>query len=138
MSDELKKKLLKYGITAGLGALMAFITMNNYGIFAATEWKAISKILADAFTIPGMLFILIGCLVWVSGDGFFDGISYALSYTFKLLVPGAEKKMPKYADYVELKRDKREKNKFSFAFLFIVGGIYLLIAIIFIILYYAA
>lgn len=138
MSDELKKKLLKYGVTAGVGALMALITMNNYGLFAATEWKVISRILADAFTIPGMLFILVGCLVWVSGDGFFDGISYALSYTVKLLVPGTEKKMPQYADYIAMKAEKREKNQFSFAFLFIVGGIYLLIAIIFIILYYSA
>lgn len=136
MSDELKKKIGAYVITALTGAMMAYITMSNHGIFEATTAKEIIFIISSALCIPGVVLIMVGLLVWVSKDGFFDGISYSCTYAFKLLVPGTEKKMPKYGDYVEKNREKRKEKKKGFGFLFIVGGVYFVISVILLIVFY--
>ena len=133
MSKNLRNNLLKYGITAMIGGLMACFTINSYGYGEASAGAERLRILSDAFTIPGVILIMCGFLVMVANGGFFNGISYAAGYAVRMLIPGASKDMGKYGDYVE-QRSKRKK--LSCGFLFVVGAVFLVISIVFIILYY--
>ena len=73
MSKELKNNLLKYGITALIGALMTFTTLRSYHFAEAVTNAEKYRILSDAFTIPGVVLIMFGLLVMVSNGGFFNG-----------------------------------------------------------------
>ena len=90
------------------------------------------RILCDAFSVPGMMLIMTGFLVMVSNQGAFEGIGYAVKYAAKMLIPGP-KKMEKYYDYLQRRRGKKIQG---YGFLFIVGGCNLLIAGIFMALFY--
>ncbi len=134
MSSKWKGILLKYGITALIGALMVAFVMNSYGFSEAETLLDKVLILANAFSIPGVCIFMFGFLVLAANDGFFDGISYAASYAIKSLIPGAAAgKQEKYADYVERKRGK---GKTKAGFIFIVGLFYLVIAIGFTVAFY--
>ena len=89
--------------------------------------------LADAFTIPGVIMLMVGVLVWISSTGSFDMFSYAFSRAKQSLIPSIGYKDEKFYDYKMRKEKKRIKG---YSFLFISGGIYMIPAIIFNILYY--
>lgn len=134
MSSKLKSILLKYGITALIGALMVFIVMRNYGYADAATQVDKVLILSNAFTIPGVILIMVGFLVMASNEGAFNGISYAMSYAVRMLIPGGgAAKQEKYGDYV---MRRREKEKAKVGFIFLVGLVYLVVAIVFTVLFY--
>ena len=134
MSKELKNKLLKYGIAALVGGLMAYSVTRSYNLAEALTDADRYRILSDAFTVPGVVLIMFGLLVMVANGGFFNGISYAGSYALKMLIPGASKNMERYGDYLER---KSKRPKIGFAFLIIVGACYLAVAVVFIFLFYS-
>lgn len=131
------KNLLKYGLTTMVGGLMVWAVLNLHGYVNAVETSERLRILADAFTIPGTVITLFGVLVILSNEGAFEGVSYILGYTFRMLIPGRAGERPqKYADYV---LQRREKGKVTgFGFLFVVGGVFLLLAILFTVLFFKA
>ena len=89
--------------------------------------------LADSFSIPAVVMIMAGLLVWVSSQGGFDMISYGLLRAKDSLIPGSKHNGEQYYDY-KVRQDKKRPKGYSF--MFISGGIYLVPAIIFNILYY--
>ena len=131
-----KNILLKYGITALIGSLMAYavLVLHGYGQTSALPEKY--RILSDAFTIPGVVLILCAVLLRLSNEGIFDGISYALTYTIKMLIPGTGRtKQISYTCYIQQKREKRESR--GYQILFYTGFLFFLTAIIFINLYWS-
>lgn len=96
------------------------------------------RMLCDAFTIPGVLLILVGALVWASDLGGFYGIGFVFNYAKKSLthffVPGSLGNTESYYDYIE--RKKSEGHLTGYGFLFIVGGITMAIALVFLFLFY--
>lgn len=128
--------ILKYGITTFIGALMAYATISLHGFSLAVTDAEKYRILADAFTIPGVVIFLCGVLVAVSNEGIFEGVTYALSYAIKMLIPGqGANRHEKYGDYIERKRAKGGIK--GYGFLFVVGGVFLVIAVVFITLFYS-
>ena len=113
MSKELKNNLFKYGITTLIGAMMAFTTMKSYNLAEAATDMEKYRILSDAFTIPGVILIMVGLLVMVSNGGFFNGMAYAFSYAARLLVPGVSKDVGRYGDFIE-RRAQRGKTGLAF------------------------
>ena len=91
------------------------------------------RILSDAFLIPGLVTVLIGCLFVISNRGGLDGISFMVGRAVRMLIPGVKKKDEKYLDYVEHKRSNPLRG---FGFLFSVGGTFCVISIVFMILFY--
>lgn len=128
------KNLLKYGITAAIGLLMVTLTVDLHGYAAADSTQEKIRILADAFTIPGVVILLIGVLVRISNEGMFDGLLYVFSYAAKILIPGADKTHERYVDYVARKREKGPAK--GFGFLFVVGGIFLAVSVVFTVLFF--
>lgn len=91
------------------------------------------RMLSDAFLIPGLVTVLIGCLLVISNKGGLDGLSFVLGRAARMLIPGKKKKDEKYFDYVERKRENPIRG---FGFLFVVGGVFCAVAILFMILFY--
>ena len=91
--------------------------------------------LADAFTIPGVTLLLSGLLVWCTRKGAFDGVTFSVGLFFHTIFrPGTMTKQ-KYPDYVAEKQEKR-KEKPGYTYLYAAGGIYLVVAIVFLLFYY--
>ena len=136
MNKKSRNNLLKYGITTFVAVLIASTVINLHGYDEAVTAADKYRILSDAFTIPGVVLMLCSLLVFVSNQGIFDGISYALRYAVRSLIPGLGHKQERYSDYIERKREKG--GIAGYAFLFHVGLVFCLIALVFIGLFYSA
>jgi hypothetical protein len=133
VNEKLISNIKKY---AGAFAVMGIITLvvlslREFGATASIQEKYLD--LADAFTIPGVMMIMAGLLVWVTSQGGFDMISYGLLRAKDSLIPGSKHSGEQFYDY-KMRQDKKRPKGYSF--MFISGGIYLIPAIIFNILYY--
>lgn len=133
----MKKKLLQYGATAVVGALIALWVMNIEGFFIiidseSDQIKEIFNILCNAFFIPGMLLILSGVIMWIASKGFFDSFGYAGRTAAHMFIPFMKPERKSFYDYKEEKAKKRGKVPY---FLMIVGAAYLLISVVFLILW---
>lgn len=137
MSEARRKMLRKYGIAGAVCALMVWgvisIRTSELGAFSQLTPLLRYRVLCDAFTVPGMLLILSGLMMFVSNEGALDGLMYVGHYLKNMFIPGSRDKTKKYFDYVEAKREKRVKG---YGFLFVVGGVCMLIALAFLGLFY--
>lgn len=132
MSKKAQTRLLKYGITGGICLLLALVYCAARDFFQL-ELAEKYRVLCDAFTIPGLLCLCVGALIWASNDGFFYGLSYCLNVAWRALIPGARYKTERYYDYVTRKKEKRIPG---YGFLFLVGGVCMAVAIVFLVLFY--
>ena len=127
--------LLKYGITilVAVGFVFAVLGIRN---FFSSELSNSDKYkyLADAFTIPGMVFISLALLILVSRKGAFTGLGYAVRHLVRMLVPFIVKKDVTYEEYLKSKED-RKANSMVLCF-FIVGAIMMVMAIVFVAIFY--
>ena len=132
MSERLRNNLLKYGIT---GVVCIAVAALYCGLRDFSQLDLVNKYrtLCDAFTIPGLVSICVGILLWASNDGAFYGLGYCLNVAWKALLPGGRYKMERYYDYVTR---KREKQVTGFGFLFVGGGVCMAVALVCMALFY--
>ncbi|MBO5323493.1 MAG: DUF3899 domain-containing protein [Oscillospiraceae bacterium] len=132
MSKEAKIRLLKYGASA----LICAAIVVGYALgenVAEQELVNVYRILSDAFTLPALLFLFSGALVWLSNQGSLDAIGYLLTAVVRFIIPGGRLTHEKYGDYVAR---RREKNVTGYGFLFIVGLACMVGALVFTWLYF--
>ena len=134
MSDKTKAELLKYGICAGVTALMVWGFLSLRDPFSTLSLVEKYRTLCDAFTIPGVLLLCVGGLSWASSLGALDGLAYVFHVLGKSLIPGKRIEIRKYSDYV---LERREKESMGFGFLLISGAVVLGISLVFLILFYS-
>ena len=91
------------------------------------------RVLCDAFSIPGILMVLFALLFSLNNLGALDTIAYLMSFLPRMIAPGAFGEPQKLIDFVENRRQKRSKG---YGFLYIVGFIFLGIAIVYLVLFY--
>ncbi len=127
-----RKLLIKYAVTAAFSAIPVLLILWLLGLSSAETAVEKYRILSDAFAVPGVVLMLFAGLVWVSNDGFFDGLGYAFSRVRGMFIPMAKIKHQTYYDY---KMEKRGKEPHHFWHLFLVGLAYTLIAVVFLMLY---
>ena len=136
MSSNVKKNLIKYGVTIGLALLLAFfyvyvrIDFSAPGATPLVEWY---RTVCDGFTIPGLILVMLGCLMSLSNIGAMDGLGYVVSIAVKMLIPGGALNMERYKEYLDRRRENRVKG---YGFLYLVGGGCLAIALVFMVLFY--
>lgn len=135
MRHEYQKRHVKYPVTILIGLLMGIGMLKLQGFSEALELADKVRIISNACTIPGMMLIMLGCLVWLSNEGAFVGLGYVMSYLMDRLIPGGRtvKKDEKYYDYAQRKRNK---ERAPFLFLFISGSCFLAVAIITLVIFY--
>ncbi len=117
------KTLKKYLLTLGVGLLIAFAIANSKDVFAQTDLSKIFHILTDSFFVPAVLIMGFGGLVFVSNEGAFDGITYAVTSFMDIF---RKNKKNKYHTYYDYKESKGNRNT-SFWFLLICGLVFMAI-----------
>ena len=80
--------------------------------------------------------MMFGALIWVAGLGALDGISFAVKGLLRRLIPGSRLNSEDNESYYEYIQKKRAKKTRAYMPLVIVGAVYTVFAIIFIILFY--
>lgn len=137
MSDRALTLLKRCGVTALAGVAAVLALFWGRGGFQAATQIDLWRLLSDAFLLPGLLMVFAGLMIVVSNDGFFYGLGYAFNRVKDFFIPGraAIRKVESYSDYVARKRE--EKQITGYACLFIVGAAFLLVAALFIALFYA-
>ena len=122
----------KYLITAGVLAVFVVLVAWARGAFTETDPKELLVKWCDAFSVPGILALCFGLLIVASNGGTFDMLAYGFKSIFRLL-----KKDPvdrKYGGFYEY-RKARQQQKRSFWYLFIVGAVYMLVAVALLVAY---
>ena len=133
MNNNIRNIIIKYAVALGIGAgfVFTFMWLNDYSL--VTEQIEKYRLLTDAFSIPGVIFIMVGCLVFVSTDGFFDMITFGLGKAKSMLIPFSKKSDETFYDY----KQRKAKNRLTgYSFLFFTGLAFLMVAGIFLILFF--
>ena len=137
MISPLKKNLIKYGVSISLSLLLAFfyvyvrVDFADPGATALVEWY---RIICDAFTIPGLILLMLGCLMSLSNTGAMDGLGYVVSIAVKMLIPFGNKKDERYYDYYQRKQQQGKVT--GYGFIFITGLVFMAVAMVFFVLFY--
>ena len=135
MSKDQKTRVIKYVTSFLLGGGLAYLYLALRD-FPSEDAVENYRMLADATTVPGILFIMSGALVWASSLGALDGVSFALGKVFRSLIPGARlREDEKYADFVERRREKAKKSS-GYGFLFITGAVFMAVSLFFSLMFY--
>ena len=129
----MKKLVTKYTIAIILGGALSTIALSLNGFFDTDVAIIQYKLLADAFSAPGIIMMLLPVLFWISGEGLFDGLTYALASLGNMLTFRGYKKQEKYYDY---KMRKAEKRMSGYWFILFVGIGFMLISCVFLALFY--
>ena len=134
MSKALQKNLKKYGISVGLSLALAYLYAALRIDWENAEPVSLYLTLCDAFTVPGLLLVMSGLLMTFSNAGAMDGLGYVVVNGLKMLIPGGGAKMEGFKEYLERRRNNRVKG---YGFLYVTGFACLVIAGVFMILFYS-
>ncbi len=153
MSKRTKIRLIKYGscfLFVLLSAAM-YVLDRCTGDVNMTDWSewveslrqaiAVSKPvewyqwICDGLTLPSVLLLSSGILIWVSNAGALDFLGYSGRFIAQLFLPATHKRYGTYGDYVLERKDKRVKG---YAFLLISGAVSMGLTLLFLGLYFAA
>lgn len=128
------KKYRSYIVTFIIGAVIALAVCLFKDVFAADSIIAIISILSDAFFTSGVLIGSAGILVLISNEGNFDTLSYGIKIIRNMWKRSEEQKKIEKNLY-EYRMAKHAERKDT-RHLLIVGGIYLLLAALFTLIFY--
>lgn len=123
--------LLKYGIGIlfGAGIVVLYLWLRDFTL--PDDPQAKYKMLSDAFTIPGVLYLMVGLLIFLTNKGSLDALGYMAKRAVRMLIPFSKKPNESYSEYVEKKRKLS-----GYSFIIFIGLLFMAIAIVFIILFY--
>ncbi len=129
---EMKKKLIKYSITTATCAVITILILWAKGTFTQTRLATVYRDLSDAFFVSGAVTLCMGLLICMNNGGAFR----MLSYGFIRLIDRFRRDLTKvkyrtFYDYNEAKKD----HKSEFWYLVIVGAVFVVVAVAFLILY---
>lgn len=134
MKKKVTGLLLRYGITAMIAGLMTWLITNTYHLAEAQGKLERYRILCDAFTIPGVVFVMIGILIRLMDSGFIDGLTYAMRSLYRVFIPMGVREDEAFLDYVQRKREARKAR--NTGFILHVGLVFMIPAIVYFILFY--
>lgn len=131
MSKRAITRLVKYGCSSLFVIASAVIYVaSRYTPNATTlQWY---HWLCDSLTLPSMLLISAGVILWVSNAGALDALGYAGRFVIQMFLPASKKRYGTYGDYVLEKQEKRIKG---YGFLLITGAISMAVNLVFLALY---
>lgn len=125
------KKALKYLIPFLLCAVAAILILVGKSSFAKSG-KPLMGDLCDAFAVPGMIMTCFALLVFATNGGSFDMLAFGVIKLFDLFKRDLTKvKYRTFYDYRQAQKDKKR----PFAYLIIVGGAFLLVGVVFLLVY---
>lgn len=138
--DEEKKRarlyiLLRFIIGGVIILTFFFVYCGvNGGFSTDIAWKSRCRVLSDGFFLAGGIFVGAGLLVVVANAGEFYFLSYTVKYLLAKFIHSIPEGTMSYGDYVTSRKGKRT----PFWFLIILGGVFILGAVVFVLLFNAA
>ena len=126
------RALKKYLITLLVGMVGVIAILASKDIFAQTVQKDVYHILCDAFFVVGVLIECVGLLIFSSNEGTFDIIVYGVSSFVDMFKKQPNRKYETFYDY----RVARQDKKIKFAYLLIVGLVFLAVSGVMLYLYH--
>lgn len=129
----MKKKIIRYLITAGVGLVIALSVSFVKSLYWLEDITDIMQALSDCFVVPGLFLILFGLLVVCSNGGTFDMLGFGTKKVISVFKRHpSEKDRESFYEY----RNRKQESKRSFGYLIIVGVVFLAIGMIFFVLCY--
>lgn len=122
---------LRYVLAIAVGLLLALTVCFARDIFHETDVTLIVRYLSDAFLVPGVLLTGIGLLSFLKKEGAYDGLTYSFH---SMRMASARRFSDEAHDdmartYYDYKQSVKAKRKVAWH-LIIVGGVFLLAAIV--------
>ena len=134
MKKETGKILVKYLIYFGIAALITVVVFAIHGFFTDDLANNI-LVLADGFSVSGLLLVLFAGMLFVTSKGALLGVGFILRNTILAwIVPMGRSKQELYKDYRE--RKIKEIKKFADFGMLIIGLVYLVAGIVFNVIWY--
>ena len=131
----MKRKLVAYSITAGISLLLSWLVIEMRGGLAGLDTTKTMQVLSDAFIVPGILFLGLAGILWVSTTGFFDIFGYGIKQAFLwIFTPIAQKTNKK--TFFDYKVEKEGHRKSTPKHILFVGVADWILSIVFFVLYY--
>lgn len=133
MKDK-RSTIIKYAIAAVIGLVIAATYIFSNKVLKQDDPSKVMQILADGFSIGGVLLAMAGLLTFCTKQGVFDGLGYSVETIF-VSRNWSKRRFEDRRSFKEYKEEKAKKRTTSW-FLVIVGGIEFLISCVFLGLYY--
>jgi len=134
VKKETGKILVKYLINFGIAALITVAVFAIHGFFTDDLANNI-LVLADGFSISGLLLVLFAGMIFVTSKGALIGISFIVrNAVLALFVPMGRARQELYKDYRE--RKIKDVKKFADFSMLIIGLVYLVVGIVFNVIWY--
>ena len=133
MNNNLKNTIIKYSICIAISSLLALGVLLIKEFFTLTDIAQKYRYLSDAFVIPGILFLGFAGLVFVSDEGSFDGVGFALKKALRVIIPFIGLSDETYAEYRERKHRKGKTKGYSC--MFFTGLVFFLVGVVFMLLF---
>lgn len=131
--EQLKtRRWLTYVIAAGVLAVLTLLMGILFNGYSAGDAKTLVGAWSSAFSVPGIICLGVGLLIWCSNEGAFDMLSYGVRSFFRLFRKDVKDR--KYGDYYGYQQARKDRKK-PFLYMIAVGGAYLLVGIILIVIY---
>lgn len=125
-------KWREYIIKAVIMVIITIIIIATKDITNQENAKDVLTILVDAFTVPGIIFVCFGTLIFCANGGTFDMLAYGCRTVLALFKSNPRDE--KYRNFREYKEAKAEHPK-KFASYLICGGAFVLIGLILFVIY---
>ncbi len=126
MKPENKLLLKKYLICFGIASAIVFAVIAINGFF--TDSISVNLgIFSDAFFVSGILFILFGGMLYVSGEGALLGIGFVLRNIVLAFIPMGRARHEVYADYRARKLEGAKNRKLGT--IFVTGLVFLAVGL---------
>lgn len=129
----MKKKLVGYLLLFGIG--LAFVPLMGLwrGMYSAADAAELLKALCDCFTVPAMVYLLLGLLLWCGKGGAFDMLGYGTKMFFSVF--SREKRGEKESFYEY--RQRKQKSPRPIRPFLIAGAAFLIVAVALLIAFYS-
>lgn len=115
------------------GLVAAIVIAAIQGLFTANDVKTVLIALCDSFTVPGVIYVCAGLLIFCANGGTFDMLGYGVKAFFSVFQSAEKMKQNKesFADY----RERKRSEKRPFVYLIVIGAAFLAIALVLLIVY---
>ncbi|MBR2045079.1 MAG: DUF3899 domain-containing protein [Agathobacter sp.] len=122
-----------YVITALVGLAVSVYICFSRDIFGAETVADAITILSDAFFVPGILLLCVGLILYAANEGIFNAISYGMKILGRSFRGKKDEKIidEEFHEYHARVSQKKSKIKHFL----VVGGVYVVISIVFVVVY---
>lgn len=127
-----RKNRRNFCIALVIGLVVAVALFVGRGGLDVATREEMAFLMCDACFVPAVILLGVGLILFVSNDGLFDMLGYGIQRALTIML--SEKKRAKYPrTFYEYKQLKWDAPKSSFGFLLLAGGVYLVLAAVFLV-----